>query len=282
LEALRKRRLKFLSLRELFDRIDNDRDIEAGTVVFTMDDGFRDQAEIGAEIFCRYDCPATVFLITGFLDELCWPWDDRVAWLLDGAPPKLWSLHAAGQDLAFDTRDALGRRASARAVRALCKQHDGETIEGIVAELSSLLGLEVPAAAPEAYRPMRWDDVRRLAPRGIDFGPHTVNHYILSRLDDTAAKFEIETAWRRLGEELDSPLDVYAWPTGRHGDFGERDESIARSIGMRGAVATNDNYALMGDRRYRLERFSLPPNRHDLLQYATWIERAKQVLRGSR
>jgi len=283
LETLRRRRLNIISLRSLYDRIAVGEEIEPGTVVFSMDDGFWDQAEIGAELFYRYDCPATLFAISGFVDGANWPWDDRVAWILSEARKGLQQLTVEDRTISLDTRCSINIRSTLQAVRSHCKRLDGVAIESLVNSLATALDVEVPLAPPRQYQPMSWDQARALETKGIDFGPHTVNHYILSRLDDATAQYEIQTAWQRLLTELDHPLNVYAWPTGRYSDFGTRDIKIAQSIGMRGAVATNDNYANItgtATSSFCLDRFSMPMNHSDLLQYTTWIERAKQLLRN--
>lgn len=283
LETLRRRRLNIISLRSLFDRIEAGDEIEPGTVVFSMDDGFWDQAEIGAELFYRYDCPATIFAISGFVDGANWPWDDRVAWMLCKAKKRVQQLTIGDRTISLDTQSTISTRFTLQTVRSYCKRLDGVAIESLVNSLATALEVEVPLAPPRQYQPMSWDQARALETKGIDFGPHTVNHYILSRLDDATAQYEIQTAWQRLLAELDHPLNVYAWPTGRYSDFGTRDIRIAQSLGIRGAVATNDNYAIItgsATSSFCLDRFSMPMNHSDLLQYTTWIERAKQLVRN--
>src|SRR4030095_7304130 len=50
-------------------------------VAFTLDDGYEDQATVGAPIFAEYDCPVTTFVTTGFLDRELWFWWDRIEYV---------------------------------------------------------------------------------------------------------------------------------------------------------------------------------------------------------
>ena len=62
LAFLRRERFEILSLRELFRRLEDLDDPLRGAVAFTIDDGYIDQATIGAPIFGEFDCPATIFV----------------------------------------------------------------------------------------------------------------------------------------------------------------------------------------------------------------------------
>src|SRR5689334_21224101 len=81
LEYLRARDYDLLDLGELLERIENNAPFTRRSVVFTVDDGYADFAEVGAPVFAAYDCPVTVFLITDFVSGKLWNWFDRVLWM---------------------------------------------------------------------------------------------------------------------------------------------------------------------------------------------------------
>ena len=131
---------------------------------------------------------------------------------------------------------------------------------------------------------MTWDMARNLEQKGICFAPHTVSHRVLSSLGAEASAREITESWKRLCDELASPLDVFGYPTGRSSDFSERDFTLLRKAGLRGAVSTAPTFVDLDnsdpDYAYMLPRFGLPDSLIDLIQYSSWIERAKSVLPG--
>ena len=53
----------FLSLHKLALALANREKLPEKCAVFTMDDGFEDQARVAAPIFQKFNCPATIFLI---------------------------------------------------------------------------------------------------------------------------------------------------------------------------------------------------------------------------
>jgi len=45
--------------------------------------GYADYASCGAPVFEEFDCPATVFIVTGVTDERGWYWWDRLRFVLE-------------------------------------------------------------------------------------------------------------------------------------------------------------------------------------------------------
>ena len=284
LEELRKRRIEILSLDELVERGIAGEAV-GGRLAFTMDDGFWDQGEIGAELFLAYDVPVTCFLITGFQDLALWPWDQRLAWVYEHTRVPRLQMHLEGMTLDQHLGDQRSRTAGRRATRAHLKRVPHERIEPALQALAEAAEVEIPRGPPGEHRPIGWDRARQLERRGVRFGPHTVSHGIVSQMTEREARADLLQGGERIRAELSAPLDIYGWPTGRSGDFSERDQAIVQGAGYRAAMASDDDYAWFptvdpGRERYRLKRFALPETRSGVLQYATWIERSKQVLRG--
>src|SRR2546423_14449289 len=72
LEYLRARRYAIVDLLDLLNRVEKGIPLERNTIVFTVDDGYADFAEVAAPVFAKYDCPVTVFLVSGFVAERSW------------------------------------------------------------------------------------------------------------------------------------------------------------------------------------------------------------------
>ncbi len=69
---------------------------------------------------------------------------------------------------------------------------------------------------------MTWDEVRRLAADGVDFGNHTATHPDLSALDETAIADELGRADERMRRELGRRPSHFAAPYGRISDTARR------------------------------------------------------------
>jgi peptidoglycan/xylan/chitin deacetylase (PgdA/CDA1 family) len=74
--------------------------------------------------------------------------------------------------------------------------------------------------------------------QGIDFGGHTVTHPFISKLSPERVTWEAGECKRRVEEELQAPVEHFAYPNGREQDFGEWNRELIRQTGYRAAVTT--------------------------------------------
>ena len=81
LDYLRGHGYELVRLEDLIRRLATDAPKPSGAIAFTIDDGYADQATIGAPVFAEFDCPVTTFVTTGFLDRAMWFWWDRVTYI---------------------------------------------------------------------------------------------------------------------------------------------------------------------------------------------------------
>lgn len=285
LSYMRREGYNLISLEEIIRRLQNNEVLPRKSVAFTIDDGFLDQATVAAPIFNEFDCPVTIFLITGFLDGLLWPWDDRVNYAFTKSKRNSLSVRLGTMDLQYDLSTPALRRTAARDFRARAKLISEDAMIQGLTQLAIATDVELPAAPSSPYMPMTWGMARELENKGVTFGPHTVSHRILSRMTPERARYEIVESWRRLKDELSNPLPLFAYPTGRRIDFTMRDINILHEVGFLGAVTAepghadfspwkNDQYA-----RFQIYRYALPDNLDDVMQCCSGLEQAKDALR---
>jgi peptidoglycan/xylan/chitin deacetylase (PgdA/CDA1 family) len=277
LEWLRRHRYEVLDLESLFQRLAGDGPPLRRAVALTIDDGYSCQAEIGASLFAEYDVPVTTFLATGFLDEQIWLWWDQVEYvLLETKRQRLDGLAGTPQE-GVDLSSPAGRQAAIRGFVGYCKTLPDAGRLAAIAALARGGEVELPIRPPARYRPMTWEQARRLENRGMRFGPHTVTHPILARTDDGQAEREIRGSWQRLGQEVTRPVPVFCYPNGLRGDFGEREFGVLGQLGLRGAVTAEPGYASLRAMcapagRFRVPRFSFSESADLNVRYASRVE----------
>lgn len=288
LSFLRKNKYPIISLSDLYHRLTHNVEPLKGSVVFTLDDGYRDQADVAGPIFADFDCPSTTFLTTGFLDGKLWMWWDKIEYIFSNTQRK--SLEVPlGQEiilLAWDSDTERNRVQQAFIER--CKiVDDDEKVHALVV-LSKNAEVELPRFPPRRYSPMSWDDARSWEKKGMTFGPHTVTHPILSCSSSDQAQWEISESWRNLSMQVKKALPVFCYPNGQATDFGSREKSWLRQNGFTGAVtgvagfADQETYHKDADEPYQLRRMGFPdantiPN---VIQAVSGVERCKQIIRS--
>ena len=281
LEYLRKEKFTFLSAEDVTNHLLEKRPFPKRSVCFTLDDGFWDQASVSAPIFSQYDCPATYYLVTRFIDQKIWMWDSKLEYLFENSTES--SLTKLAQTIATNSGKP---PASANLFNTLIdklKRENLNSIDQLLATWATTLEIDLPAEAPVKYRAMSWNDAQSLIKLGQKVGPHSVTHPILANETDEESERQINQSWLELKTKIPEASDVFCYPVGRYGkDFGQREmEFVARSE-MRSAHAADPGYIEAGkhDTITALKRYGFPDTMKDLKQYATWLERAKDITRS--
>ena len=287
IRALRESGAQFVSVRQIIDACVNGTEPGDDWVAWTIDDGFADQAVMAREVFVAESCPATVFLISGLMDGQLWPWDDRLAYAFTRAQAARLEITLGGERCSLPLCSPQERSAALAHVRGRCKRIPNKDLYAIVDMVAHQMGVSLPDTPPPAYRPLTWDEARALESAGVEFAPHSITHRIFSQLSADEAREEIQHSWRRMQEELTHPVPLFAWPTGRRADYTSRDVELVREAGLEACASTEPDYTPLDLRSSAvhglcsLRRFPLPSRIRDVLQYGSWIERGKQLVRGA-
>ena len=284
LEQLRKRRYDLISIGEMFRRL-REREALERAVAFTIDDGYNDVDQIAAPIFAAFDCPATVFAVTGFLDGKMWFWWDKIAYIFRETKRVEFDLRLGKEQFHFNGDGDAGRGAW-RTLVGRCYQAPEDDRLACISELSAKAEVELPEDPPASYRPLTWNAARRLESKGISFGPHTVTHPILSKIPAEQSEREITGSWQRLGAEVSRPVPILSYPGGEPTDFGEREITTMGQVGLLGAVTGVPGNLRSGcfdesaDRWYRAPRNLYQDSLPSVLQVVSGMETLKAQLRG--
>lgn len=285
LASLRRERYQLVDLGTLFASLSGEGPPLRHAVVFTIDDGYREHAEIACPLFAEFDCPVTTFVATGFLDRKLWFWWDQVQYIFTRTPRRTLQLDLDGQTFRYELSDRTARISAGDHFTGRCTAIPEHRKLEAIARLAEAADIHVPTHAPPSFAPMTWDQLRACERRGMTFAPHTVTHPVLARTDDAQARAEIEGSWRRLRAEAASPLPIFAYPNGQTADFGAREYRIMREVGIRGAVtgvagfATTQRFA-RPDGEFVVPRFPFPDSMPYLIQQVDGLERLKFLIRG--
>lgn len=288
LALLRRERCALVGLEQLFRWLDEGDPRVSRAVAFTLDDGYVDQAELASRVFAEFDCPATVFVATGFLDGALWLWWDRIEYILRRTTRPTLEVELGGSVLRY-RRDERGGYSWAQAdFTERCKQVSDEEKDAAIQRLAVAAQVDVPTRPPPPYAPMSWADVRACEQRGLTFGPHTVTHPVLSRTSDERSHYEITQSWARLASEARAPVPIFCYPGGQPWEYGPRELVTLRQLGAIGAVAGMQTHVSARvfqrepDARFEVPRFGYPTDARAVLQYASGLERVKQIVRPDR
>ncbi|MGK4006160.1 polysaccharide deacetylase family protein [Sorangium sp. So ce1036] len=286
LEFLRSERYPVVSLERVFRGLAGEAPPLDRAVAFTLDDGTLDQATVAAPLFAEFDCPATLFVMTGYLDGKLWCWWHRVEHVFQTTRRREISVWLGGVLLVYRLDDRSGRARLARDFMERCKHVPEPEKLRAIERLAAAAEVELPERPPARYAPMSWDDVRAWEARGITFGAHTVTHPVLSRTDDAQSAQEITESWARLRAEARCPVPIFCYPNGHVGaDFGPRETATLRALGFRGAVtnspsghASAADFQSSPDAPFAVPRIDFGQDHRSCIRSVSGVWRARQLL----
>ena len=125
--------------------------------------------------------------------------------------------------------------------------------------------------------------IREMQASGIvEFGAHTVSHPALSRLQADDAKDEMLVSKQRLGEQLNSQIDHFAYPFGGASEAAFRETEIAANIGFATAVTTRHGMLHLEHRKHMLAlpRLSVNGHHQSLETVEVYLSGASAALAG--
>lgn len=287
LAFLRRHRFRLGSFGELLSEGGvSEHNRRAPLVLFTVDDGHAEFASVAAPIFAEFDCPVTVFLTTGPIDQATWFWWDKVEYAMNATRRTNVRLELDDYEVSRSWRSPLERAAATSEIVETLKVIPNETKLQALALMIERLEVTVPDAPPPRYAAMSWTDVRACAKLGVTFGPHTVTHPMLSQISAAEAKWEIAESWKRLRTECDATVPVFCYP---NGVFSSRDVDILHGTDLVAAVSTRPAYAASHIRlsaasnaQFNLPRFNYPSNRPEFISIVTGLDRVNAYLRQGR
>lgn len=288
LEWLRANRYRLVSLGALLEELQEGRPILPRTVVFTIDDGFADFHRLASPVFAEFDCPATVFLVTGFIDDRAWLWWNRIECGFARASHQVWRLAAEGTALDPGWSHARQRQTAAEAVTERLKWLPTEVRSAAIDDLLCTLEVDLPAQSSSEYAPMTWPEIRALNGELVSFGPHTVTHPILSLEDDARARDEIVRSWSRVQAEVPGAVPAFCFPNGDPLSFGPRELGVLAEAGPLASVSTSQRSVSDRSRVPKEERLSAPLPRFQVesdlgrfVQVVSGVDRLKGLFRGN-
>jgi peptidoglycan/xylan/chitin deacetylase (PgdA/CDA1 family) len=232
------------------------------SLAITVDDGYRDFFLHAYPVFRKYKIPATVFLVSDFIDQRVWLWWNQIEYLFRNTSQASVTVHLPNQPvrdyaLASDEQKTL---ASQRIINCLVTVENDQRLE-VLDSLNKLLNVELPALPEPMYSALKWDEVREMAGEGIEFGAHTRTHPILSRIADTQIlEEEIKGSKLRIEEQLQTPVVHFCYPNGSVADFTDDTVTVVRNSGFHTAVTTERGMNLNQANPFLLRRIGVEPD----------------------
>jgi peptidoglycan/xylan/chitin deacetylase (PgdA/CDA1 family) len=236
IRRLRRSKVDLISLDEMHRRLSTGDFPRRRFVCVTFDDGYRDNFEFAYPVLKKYDVPFAIYVATSFADRLGELW-----WLaLEAvvAQNDMIGVRLDGRDSWFECRNVNEKRKVFDYIYAWLRQLPTEAeLRHVMRDLAARHRVDMPAFCADLC--MGWDELAKLAADPlVTIGTHTVNHPILTKLDDKTVRAELASSRSVIEAALGVRPAHLAYPVGDRSAAGPREFKIASELGFKTAVTT--------------------------------------------
>jgi peptidoglycan/xylan/chitin deacetylase (PgdA/CDA1 family) len=232
---LRSQDIDIVTLDEMHRRL-TARDFARRFVCITFDDGYRDNKVNAYPILKRHDAPFCIYVPTSFPERRGKLWwlaleaviadNDAITVAIDGGERTLACATVQQKREAYDTVYWW--------LRGLPTEAE---ILAFVDALAARHGVDIGPVADELC--MDWSEIRALAADPlVTIGAHTVNHVMLGKATEEAARHELKASRETIEAALGAEVRHLAYPYGGRDLVGPREFRLASELGYRTAVTT--------------------------------------------
>jgi peptidoglycan/xylan/chitin deacetylase (PgdA/CDA1 family) len=245
-----RKRYQILSLDELVDALYGLKTLPRNAAVITIDDGYKDIYLNAYPILRKHNVPATVFLVTGNIGTGNLFWWDKFRYVIWHTGLKTIEL----DDANIYQLDPDNRQRAISVIEGKLKKIPDEKRVELIDKIVRQSGVDIsPDFGKELI--LSWEEIKIMSRNGIDFGAHTVNHPILTRLPLEKAEKEILDSKRQIEKELGKEVTTFCYPNGGPDDFNKEIEEILKNNGFKCAVTfAPAAFVLPPAQSYRLPR----------------------------
>ena len=227
-------------------------------VTLTLDDGYADNLYEAQRVLEKYEIPATIFVVSGYLGQEFW-WDELARLVFTkGAFADGICLRMTGQEFEWQTeQDEDIEKQRERLLETLywvLRPLTEPERQNASEQLRSQVG-NIETGKPR-HRALNPAELTTLADCPlIEVGSHTHTHPALADLTRTEQEHEIEHSQTRLAEITDRTVTGFSFP---NGSYSATTQEIVRNAAYTYACSSDQNTARHIGQRYQLPRLWVP------------------------
>jgi len=239
-----KKNYSVIELDKAVDALKNKTPLPPYPLVITFDDGYKNNLTYAAPILEKHGVPATIFVVTNFIDKKIPLWVDKLEYVVGHGK------NFVGKTYEEKTHIDDVLRNEYKNIPSIEREERLNTLE-------EENGVSLLHAQTDLYTPCTWEDIATYKGKRISFGAHTENHPILTQLPLDEARTEIQNSLSVLKQHIPHVSSVFAYPNGQPTDFNEDIKKVAREAGFVAALSTISGANTYDTDMYALKRYTM-------------------------
>lgn len=204
-------------------------------VCFTLDDGYRNNAEFAAAVFRKHNMPYTIFICPGFVTRTRTLWWETITAIL--RQENSLTFNFTGEQETIDTASTPAKHAAFLRFAKFVETNNEEQAVCAIDALARSVGFD-PLSIVDAEI-MEQMELAKLATDPLcTLGGHTLTHCNLARVSADQLSLEIGNSCKLVSEYAQQPVKTFAYPYGWKRAAGPREFKAAEALGLSVAVTT--------------------------------------------
>lgn len=247
-----------IPLRDLVKYLSNGKTIPENTVAITFDDSFKNIADCALPILRKYSIPATFFLPTGFIGTRRLFWVDKIEHAVNLTDEQKLNIKLPGFHVDFDLYSGHQRKIAVVDLKRKLKGFPPDRRDYVIERIIESTNVSDDGSTVANYQHLSWNEVPLLEdfPQ-FEIGGHTVNHEILSYLDDQNLTYEIKKCIDDLELNLNHKIDLFSYPEGQRQHFNDNVILKLKSLGVIICPTAIHGENNLGDDPFHLKRIRI-------------------------
>ncbi len=224
----------------------------------TFDDGWRDNFDYAFPILKEFNCPATIFVATGYIGTRRRFWPERISELLSDISKLRRNETVLSEEIRSLTgvsiREIAQRKFSVNNIIERIKKEDDRTICASLDSIEKMLR-EHGEIVDQPVEMMDWNQIRSMTDSGlVRVGSHTVEHLRLSeQVSEERAVEELRRSRMVIREMTGQDPKLFCYP---NGEYSRSVRALVRQY-YSAACTTNFAWVYPDDDQYSLSRICL-------------------------
>lgn len=266
-----------LSISEAIGHFQNNQPLPPNAAVITIDDGYADAYEIAFPILKKYKMPATLYVVTDFVDGKCWLWTDLMRFILQKTEKESVSIEFDDEKIGAKLTGDFVRFEIAGRINAKLKRLPDELKNAKIKEISENLKVEIPELPPGEYAAITWAQAKEMDAESLRIESHTVSHPILTNINQTRLEDELENSKSRLENVLGRKVEHFCYP---NGNLNADVQKAVEKAGYISAVTTAYGFNSSQANQFTLRRIDAASPIEKFAQSASGFEAFTQKIRN--
>lgn len=230
---LLKQYFSVIPLKKVVDCLQNSIELPQHFVVITFDDGYEDNYTDAYPLLQKYGLPASIFLTAGLVDSEDLLWHDQLEVLLSYTPCRYLSIKSEDGIRNLPLRTIGEKWYAYEYLTRRCLRISPSNRREFLEQLEESLKVSISEEMKKHYKLLNWDQVRTISSSGlVDFGSHTMNHHLVTSLDEKNRDYELGKSQKLIMRETGNKTTLFSYP---NGNFDEKAMMHLRAHGYLGA-----------------------------------------------